>query len=109
MAAAARSFGPEREAEPAKEARVVGSELVDTYTVWWGRGYLKRGWRWEPGVRVQGRGEGSAVMARGPRIGESGESAASPQVQEGPRAGPGRGFGRVRGQKTRLGLEGIWG
>lgn len=33
MAAAARSFGPEREAEPAKEARVVGSELVDTYTV----------------------------------------------------------------------------
>ncbi|KAM5231155.1 nischarin isoform 9-T9 [Hipposideros larvatus] len=34
MAAAARSFGPEREAEPAKEARVVGSELVDTYTVY---------------------------------------------------------------------------
>lgn len=33
MAAAARSFGPEPEAEPAKEARVVGSELVDTYTV----------------------------------------------------------------------------
>uniref|UniRef100_A0A9L0RKC3 Nischarin n=1 Tax=Equus caballus TaxID=9796 RepID=A0A9L0RKC3_HORSE len=33
-AAAARSFGPEREAEPAKEARVVGSELVDTYTVY---------------------------------------------------------------------------
>uniref|UniRef100_U3EK83 Nischarin n=1 Tax=Callithrix jacchus TaxID=9483 RepID=U3EK83_CALJA len=32
--AAARSFGPEREAEPAKEARVVGSELVDTYTVY---------------------------------------------------------------------------
>ncbi|XP_042092055.1 nischarin isoform X2 [Ovis aries] len=32
MAAAARSFGPEREAEPAKTARVVGSELVDTYT-----------------------------------------------------------------------------
>ncbi|XP_004676141.1 PREDICTED: nischarin isoform X1 [Condylura cristata] len=34
MAAAARSFGPEREAEPAKEARVLGSELVDTYTVY---------------------------------------------------------------------------
>ncbi|XP_007950245.1 nischarin [Orycteropus afer afer] len=34
MAAAARSFGLEREAEPAKEARVVGSELVDTYTVY---------------------------------------------------------------------------
>ncbi|KAK7819774.1 hypothetical protein U0070_012380 [Myodes glareolus] len=34
MAAAALSFGPEREAEPAKEARVVGSELVDTYTVY---------------------------------------------------------------------------
>ncbi|XP_045435060.1 nischarin isoform X12 [Pipistrellus kuhlii] len=34
MAAATRSFGPEREAEPAKEARVVGSELVDTYTVY---------------------------------------------------------------------------
>ncbi|XP_046308829.1 nischarin isoform X1 [Marmota monax] len=33
-ATAARSFGPEREAEPAKEARVVGSELVDTYTVY---------------------------------------------------------------------------
>ncbi|XP_004631715.1 nischarin isoform X2 [Octodon degus] len=33
-AAAARGFGPEREAEPAKEARVVGSELVDTYTVY---------------------------------------------------------------------------
>ncbi|NP_001334512.1 nischarin isoform 2 [Mus musculus] len=34
MAAATLSFGPEREAEPAKEARVVGSELVDTYTVY---------------------------------------------------------------------------
>uniref|UniRef100_A0A673TRT3 Nischarin n=1 Tax=Suricata suricatta TaxID=37032 RepID=A0A673TRT3_SURSU len=34
MAAAASSFGPEREAEPVKEARVVGSELVDTYTVY---------------------------------------------------------------------------
>ncbi|XP_019579879.2 nischarin isoform X3 [Rhinolophus sinicus] len=34
MATVARSFGPEREAEPAKEARVVGSELVDTYTVY---------------------------------------------------------------------------
>ncbi|KAM5280558.1 nischarin isoform 2-T2 [Ctenodactylus gundi] len=34
MAAAVRSFGPEPEAEPAKEARVVGSELVDTYTVY---------------------------------------------------------------------------
>ncbi|XP_004581585.2 nischarin isoform X1 [Ochotona princeps] len=33
-AAAAGGFGPEREAEPAKEARVVGSELVDTYTVY---------------------------------------------------------------------------
>ncbi|XP_036733412.1 nischarin isoform X5 [Manis pentadactyla] len=33
-AAAGRPFGPEREAEPAKEARVVGSELVDTYTVY---------------------------------------------------------------------------
>lgn len=33
MAAAVLGFGPEREAEPAKEARVVGSELVDTYTV----------------------------------------------------------------------------
>ncbi|KAM6170317.1 nischarin [Rhynchocyon petersi] len=32
--AAARSFGPDREVEPAKEARVVGSELVDTYTVY---------------------------------------------------------------------------
>ncbi|XP_018878794.1 nischarin isoform X2 [Gorilla gorilla gorilla] len=32
--ATARTFGPEREAEPAKEARVVGSELVDTYTVY---------------------------------------------------------------------------
>ncbi|XP_054451439.1 nischarin isoform X2 [Pteronotus mesoamericanus] len=34
MATAARSFGPEPEDEPAKEARVVGSELVDTYTVY---------------------------------------------------------------------------
>ncbi|XP_036122184.1 nischarin isoform X1 [Molossus molossus] len=34
MATATRSFGPEREVEPAKEARVVGSELVDTYTVY---------------------------------------------------------------------------
>ncbi|KAM9593101.1 nischarin isoform 1-T1 [Trichechus inunguis] len=34
MASAERSFGAEREAEPAKEARVVGSELVDTYTVY---------------------------------------------------------------------------
>ncbi|KAK1332310.1 hypothetical protein QTO34_006983 [Cnephaeus nilssonii] len=34
MATTTRSFGPEREAEPAKEARVVGSELVDTYTVY---------------------------------------------------------------------------
>ncbi|XP_023403411.2 nischarin isoform X2 [Loxodonta africana] len=34
MASSARSFGPEREAEPAKEARVLGSELVDTYTVY---------------------------------------------------------------------------
>ncbi|XP_053525242.1 nischarin isoform X2 [Artibeus jamaicensis] len=34
MATMSRSFGPEREAEPAKEARVVGSELVDTYTVY---------------------------------------------------------------------------
>ena len=33
MATVVRIFGPEREAEPAKEARVVGSELVDTYTV----------------------------------------------------------------------------
>ncbi|XP_023051385.2 nischarin isoform X3 [Piliocolobus tephrosceles] len=32
--ATSRTFGPEREAEPAKEARVVGSELVDTYTVY---------------------------------------------------------------------------
>uniref|UniRef100_A0A2K5LK60 Nischarin n=1 Tax=Cercocebus atys TaxID=9531 RepID=A0A2K5LK60_CERAT len=32
--ATARTFGPEREAEPAKEARVLGSELVDTYTVY---------------------------------------------------------------------------
>uniref|UniRef100_G1R683 Nischarin n=1 Tax=Nomascus leucogenys TaxID=61853 RepID=G1R683_NOMLE len=32
--ATTRTFGPEREAEPAKEARVVGSELVDTYTVY---------------------------------------------------------------------------
>ncbi|XP_075403594.1 nischarin isoform X1 [Tenrec ecaudatus] len=34
MAAAARSFACERAAEPAKVARVVGSELVDTYTVY---------------------------------------------------------------------------
>ncbi|XP_039723447.1 nischarin isoform X7 [Pteropus medius] len=34
MAAAACSFVAEREAEPAKVARVVGSELVDTYTVY---------------------------------------------------------------------------
>ncbi|XP_053785420.1 nischarin isoform X3 [Desmodus rotundus] len=34
MATVVRIFGPEREAEPAKEARVVGSELVDTYTVY---------------------------------------------------------------------------
>lgn len=31
-------LGPEREAEPAKTARVVGSELVDMYTVCWGPG-----------------------------------------------------------------------
>lgn len=49
-AAAARSFGPEREAEPAKEARVVGSELVDTYTVCWGLGRPNWGWRLEPGA-----------------------------------------------------------
>ncbi|XP_015977359.2 nischarin isoform X2 [Rousettus aegyptiacus] len=34
MAAAACRFGDEREDEPAKVARVVGSELVDTYTVY---------------------------------------------------------------------------
>lgn len=48
MAAVARSFGPEREAEPVKEARVVGSELVDTYTVCRGRGRQNWGWRLEP-------------------------------------------------------------
>nr|XP_023403411.1 nischarin isoform X2 [Loxodonta africana] len=34
MASSARSFGPEREAEPVKEARFLGSEFVDTYTVY---------------------------------------------------------------------------
>lgn len=65
--ATARTFGPEREAELAKEARVVGSELVDTYTVCWGRGHLKRGWWLEPGVRlgVLGRGSGSATLRSG--------------------------------------------
>lgn len=61
MAAAALSFGPEREAEPAKEARVVGSELVDTYTVCWGMrapkaciapGTRSPSWGLEEGVRV---------------------------------------------------------
>lgn len=56
MAAAARSFGAEREAEPAKVARVVGSELVDTYTVCWGRGPPNPGWRLIPGFRVGGIG-----------------------------------------------------
>lgn len=61
MAAATRSFGPEREAEPAKEARVVGSELVDTYTVRWGAGA-------EPGVAagVRGSGPGGWGGALGP-------------------------------------------
>lgn len=48
MAAAARSFGPERETEPVKEARVVGSELVDTYTVCRGAGARTRGRGWNP-------------------------------------------------------------
>lgn len=85
MATVARSFGPEREAEPAKEARVVGSELVDTYTVCWGRGCPNRGWRLEPRVRVGGlgrrsgfhdrggMGNGPAISRRGPGIGVSGE------------------------------------
>lgn len=51
MAAAVLSFGPEREAEPAKEARVVGSELVDTYTVCWGTRAPKAGLA--PGTRIQ--------------------------------------------------------
>lgn len=74
-AAAARSFGPEREAEPAKEARVVGSELVDTYTVCRGRGRRSRGWRLEPesGSRGWGGGLGPAIGRRGPGIGKSGE------------------------------------
>lgn len=66
MAAAACSFGPEREAEPVKEARVVGSELVDTYTVCRGRG--RQNWRWwlEPGVQVGwGRWGASGPRHRG--------------------------------------------
>lgn len=53
MAAATLSFGPEREAEPAKEARVVGSELVDTYTVCWGTRASKAGLA--PGSRSSSR------------------------------------------------------
>jgi hypothetical protein len=67
-AAAARSFGPEREAEPAKEARVVGSEFVDTYTVCWGCGHAKRWCRMEPGVRVRGLGERSGPLNREERV-----------------------------------------
>lgn len=67
MAAAARSFGPEREAEPAKEARVVGSELVDTYTVCWGPGLPNWRWRQEPGVLSRGREFGVGFLA--PQLG----------------------------------------
>lgn len=63
MAAAARSFGPEREAEPAKTARVVGSELVDTYTVCWGPGLPNWRWRLGPGVLSRGRGVGVGFSA----------------------------------------------
>lgn len=77
MAAAALSFGPERESEPAKEARVVGSELVDTYTVCWGdAGTQSVHSAWNPesksgargGVRVarRERVEGPAVATREP-------------------------------------------
>lgn len=52
MAAAACRFGDEREDEPAKVARVVGSELVDTYTVCWGRGPPNPRWRLKLGFRV---------------------------------------------------------
>lgn len=70
MAAATLSFGPEREAEPAKEARVVGSELVDTYTVCWGMRALKAciapgtrspSWGLEEGVRSHVRERGGRV------------------------------------------------
>jgi hypothetical protein len=55
MAAATLSFGPEREAEPAKEARVVGSELVDTYTVCWGAASVQSGLSaWNPEFSTQG-------------------------------------------------------
>lgn len=77
MAAAALSFGPEREAEPAKEARVVGSELVDTYTVCWGTRAPKaciaprirspsRGLEEGSGSHVRERVEGPAVATREP-------------------------------------------
>ncbi|KAK2091256.1 hypothetical protein P7K49_030540 [Saguinus oedipus] len=57
--AAARGFGPEREAEPAKEARVVGSELVDTYTMRRNpsRTGGARAWKTVTGVRVEDDGE----------------------------------------------------
>lgn len=86
MATAARSFEPEPEAEPAKEARVVGSELVDTYTVCWGRGCRHQGRRLEPRVRVGGLGRRSGFhdqggVGRAPAIGLSGERIWAPQVQ----------------------------
>lgn len=64
MAAATLSFGPEREAEPAKEARVVGSELVDTYTVCWGDAGIQSGhsaWNPEFNSGALTKGSGSHI------------------------------------------------
>ncbi|XP_062969964.1 nischarin isoform X3 [Cynocephalus volans] len=63
MAAAARSFGPEREAEPAKQARVAGSELVDTYTEINGITAALAEELFEKGEQLLGAGE---VFAIGP-------------------------------------------
>lgn len=104
MAAATRSFGPEREAEPAKEARVVGSELVDTYTVCWGAGA-------KPGVaagaRSAGRG-GAGLWA--PRPGEwAGARDLEGGWARGSRKSPGRGCGGARARERRAGLGGLQG
>lgn len=104
MAAAARSFGSEREAEPVKEARVVGSELVDTYTVCRGRGRQNWGWRLEPGVPSREGARGDL----GPATGEDGV-AGGLGFEEG-NLGKAYGVSQVREQGPGVGpREAAWG
>lgn len=99
-AAAGLPFGPEREAEPAKEARVVGSELVDTYTVCWGRGRPAGGGGGNPESdrRVWGGGLGPQDREEGPAMGPQtgfGEGVCAPKRR------PGSGRSAVKGFRGR--------